>query len=90
MKGQSALTAASGSASNNRVFVYEVSGLKQNDQTDKNTYPVRNSSNLFFQVPYSRMNYEMRRITQLGGKIVSIHPLNANGSTATKPESSNA
>ncbi|QZZ22314.1 phycobilisome linker polypeptide [Leptothermofonsia sichuanensis E412] len=75
MIGQSALTRASGSAASSRVFVYEVAGLRQNDQTDKNTYPVRNSSNIFLQVPYSRMNYEMRRITQLGGKIVSIRPL---------------
>jgi phycocyanin-associated, rod len=74
MLGRSLLTRASSSSSDNRVFVYEVSGLRQNDQTDKNTYPVRNSSNRFIQVAYSRMNDEMRRITRLGGKIVGIQP----------------
>ncbi len=75
MLGQSVLTRASSSTSDNRVFVYEVSGLRQNDQTDKNSYPVRNSDNVLIQVSYSHMNDQMRRITRLGGKIVSIKPL---------------
>lgn len=66
---------ASSSTSDSRVFVYEVEGLKQNDQTENNKYPVRNSSTILIQVPYSRMNDEMRRITRLGGKIVNIRPL---------------
>lgn len=72
MLGQSVLTRASNSPSSNRVFIYEVSGLRQNDQTDRSNYQVRNSSNVFIQVPYSRMNEEMRRISRLGGKIVAI------------------
>jgi hypothetical protein len=72
MLGQSALTRASGSSSDNRVFIYEVEGLRQTEETDKNNYPVRKSSTVLIQVPYNRMNYEMRRISQLGGKIVSI------------------
>lgn len=75
MLGQSALTRVSGPSFDNRVFVYEVTGLRQNDQTDRTNYPVRNSSNVFIQVPYSRMNEEMRRIARLGGKIVGIHSL---------------
>ncbi len=75
MLGQSALTRASSSSSENRVFVYEVTGLRQNDQTQRASYPVRTSSNVFIQVPYNRMNEEMRRISRLGGKIVGIHPL---------------
>lgn len=75
MLGQSALTRASSPSFENRVFVYEVTGLRQNDQTDRSSYPVRNSSNVFIQVPYSRMNEEMRRIARLGGKIVGIHSL---------------
>lgn len=75
MLGQSALTRASSPSSENRVFVYEVTGLRQNDQTDRTNYPVRNSSNVYIQVPYSRMNEEMRRIARLGGKIVGIHSL---------------
>ncbi|MBW4552882.1 MAG: phycobilisome linker polypeptide [Aphanocapsa sp. GSE-SYN-MK-11-07L] len=82
MLGQSVLTRASSSSSDNRVFVYEVSGLRQNDQTDKNSYPVRNSSNIFIQVAHSRMNEEMRRITRLGGKIVGIHPQADSGPAA--------
>ena len=69
----SAFNQASSSASNNRIFVYEVVGLRQNAQTASRSYPVRNSSSLFIQVPYNRMNDEMRRITRLGGKIVGIH-----------------
>jgi phycocyanin-associated, rod len=75
MLGQSALTRASSSTSDNRMFVYEVTGLRQNEQTDNNSHAVRNSSNILVQVPYSRMNNEMRRITRLGGRIVDIRPL---------------
>ncbi|PZV09734.1 MAG: phycobilisome linker polypeptide [Leptolyngbya sp.] len=75
MLGQSALTAASGSSANNRIFIYEVEGLQQNAQTDNNQYPVRNSSTILLQVPYSRMNSEMQRINRLGGRIVNIRPL---------------
>ncbi|NJR38883.1 MAG: phycobilisome linker polypeptide [Leptolyngbyaceae cyanobacterium CSU_1_4] len=63
------------SAANDRVFVYEVEGLRQNDQTTKNSYPLRNSSNLLIQVPYNRMNDEMLRISRMGGNIIAIHPL---------------
>jgi hypothetical protein len=61
--------------SSGRNFIYEVEGLRQNEQTTKNSYPVRNSGNVMVQVPYDRMNEEMRRITRMGGKIVAIHPL---------------
>lgn len=59
----------------NRMFVYEVVGLRQNEETDKTDYPIRQSGSVFITVPYSRMNQEMQRITRLGGKIVSIQPL---------------
>jgi sulfite reductase alpha subunit-like flavoprotein len=75
MLGQSALTRAAGPGADNRVYVYEVTGLRQSDQTDKATYPIRTSGSTFIQVPYSRMNEEMRRITRLGGQIVSIQSL---------------
>lgn len=74
MSGQPTLTRTSGSSSDNRTFVYEVEGLRQNAQTENQSYPVRNSSTILIQVPYSRMNDEMRRITRLGGKIVNIRP----------------
>lgn len=78
MLGQSALTRASWSTVDNRIFVYEVTELRQNDQTERASYSVRNSSSVFIQVPFSRMNDEMRRITRLGGKIINIYPLAEN------------
>lgn len=74
------------SATNDRVFVYEVEGLRQNEQTTKNSYPVRSSSNVLIQVPYNRMNDEMLRISRMGGNIVAIHPLA--GYSAAKQEAS--
>jgi phycocyanin-associated, rod len=78
MLGQSLI--GSTSQSSNRVFVYEVTGLKQNDNNDGNSYPFRSSDSVFLQVPYARMNEEMRRITRMGGKIVGIRPLDSNSS----------
>ena len=75
MLGQSALTGAASSSAGNRIFIYEVEGLQQNEQTANNSYPLRNSSTILLQVPYSRMSHEMRRISRLGGRIVSIRPL---------------
>lgn len=57
-------------------FLYEVVGLRQSKETDNNSYPIRKSGSVFIRVPYNRMNQEMRRITRLGGKIVSIQPYN--------------
>jgi ferredoxin--NADP+ reductase len=72
-------SAAANSANNTefgtRMFVYEVVGLRQNAETDKMNYPIRQSGSVFITVPYSRMNQEMQRITRMGGKIVSIQPL---------------
>lgn len=59
-----------------RLFVYEVAGLSQKKETDNLSYPIRRSGSVFYTVPYQRMNQEMRRITRLGGRIVSIKPLN--------------
>jgi hypothetical protein len=77
MLGQSPFTRASSVTADNRIFVYEVTGLRQNDQTDRNNYQVRNSDSTLMQVPFSRMNEEMRRISALGGRIVGIRPLSA-------------
>jgi ferredoxin--NADP+ reductase len=76
-----------------RLFIYEVEGLRQNEETDKMGYPIRQSGNVFITVPYSRMNQEMQRITRMGGKIVSIRPYDGNGagngkvSSGTEPQS---
>ncbi len=75
MLGSSLIGGRSSSSSGNRVFVYEVTGLKQNDSNDLNSYPVRNSDSIFIRVPYGRMNEEMLRIGKMGGTIVNIQSL---------------
>ncbi|BAU14967.1 MULTISPECIES: phycobilisome linker polypeptide [unclassified Leptolyngbya] len=77
MFGQTAVGSAANTPSGARVFRYEVVGLRQNDQTDRNNYEIRNSGSVFITVPYNRMNEEMQRITRLGGRIVNIEPLTA-------------
>lgn len=81
MFGQTTVGAGGIGSAASRVFKYEVVGLRQNDQTDKNNYEIRRSGSVFITVPYDRMNEEMQRITRLGGKIVKIEPLTVdNGS----------
>lgn len=75
MLGKSVISGSSSSSSNNRVFVYEVTGLKQNLENDSNSYALRSSSSVFVSVPYNRMNEEMQRISKMGGTIVSIQSL---------------
>ncbi|WP_442940798.1 phycobilisome linker polypeptide [Nostoc sp.] len=70
-----------GQISSSRNFRYEVVGLRQSEETEKMNYPIRSSASVFITVPESRMNQEMQRITRLGGKIVSIQPLNAETTT---------
>ena len=77
MLGKSVIGGRSSSSSNNRVFVYEVSGLKQNQENDSNSYALRTSSSVFISVPYNRMNEEMQRIGKMGGTIVSIQSLDS-------------
>ncbi|MGK7933735.1 MAG: ferredoxin--NADP reductase [Microcystaceae cyanobacterium] len=83
-----AATSGSNSVSANRLFVYEVEGLAQSDGTGQQSYPVRRSGSVFVTVPYSRMNQEMRRITRMGGKILSIKPLGSVMETAAMTPSS--
>lgn len=44
--------------------------------------PIRKSGSVFITVPYGRMNQEMQRITRMGGKIVSIRPLEEVGAAS--------
>lgn len=69
---QGAVESTANTESGSRVFLYEVVGLRQSEETDKTNYPIRKSGSVFIRVPYNRMNQEMRRISRLGGKIVSI------------------
>ena len=75
MLGSAVLGGSSSSPSKSRVFVYEVTGLKQNETNDNNNYQFRSSSSVFVRVTYNRMNEEMRRIGKMGGTIVNIQPL---------------
>ncbi|MBF2029048.1 MAG: phycobilisome linker polypeptide [Oscillatoriales cyanobacterium C42_A2020_001] len=75
MFGQSAVGSAANTPSGSRMFRYEVVGLRQNNETDKMSFPIRQSGSVFITVPYSRMNEEMQRIARMGGKIVKIEPL---------------
>ncbi len=75
MFGQTTVGTGGISSSASRVFRYEVVGLRQNEENDKNNYEIRRSGSVFVTVPYNRMNEEMQRITRMGGKIVNIEPL---------------
>ena len=77
MLGSSMLGGTSSSSAKNRVFIYEVTGLRQNETNDSNDYQFRSSSSVFIPVPYSRMNEEMHRIGKMGGTIVNIRPQNS-------------
>lgn len=77
MLGSSLIGGSSSSPSKSRVFVYEVTGLKQNENNDSNSYPFRSSSSIFVQVTFNRMNEEMQRINKMGGTIVNIQTLDS-------------
>ena len=74
---QGAVESTANTESGSRIFLYEVVGLRQSEETDKTNYPIRKSGSVFIRVPYNRMNQEMRRISRLGGKIVSIQSMDA-------------
>ena len=79
-------TGATNAGANSRVFVFEVEGMRQGGNTDQLNYPIRRSGTVSITVPYNRMNQEMRRIAQMGGKIVSIRPLGESSSPTPAPE----
>lgn len=84
MLGQYAAIGAS--SSDSRIFVYEVTGLQQNDATEGHQSPIRSSASQFMQVPAYRMNETMQRITRMGGKIVSIRSISDPMPTAASAE----
>lgn len=77
MFGQTTVGVGGISSNASRVYRYEVVGLHQNAENDKNNYEIRRSGSVFVTVPYNRMNEEMQRITRMGGKIINIEPLTA-------------
>lgn len=87
MLGQSTFSRGATTTSGNRLFVYEVTGLQQNEETSRCNHQIRTSSNTFMQVPLNRMNQTTQRILRLGGKIVSIHPFDGSAkATAAEQE----
>ena len=68
---------AGNSAANSRLYIYEVSGLRDLRSSNAADSKIRRSGSSFITVPYQRMNQEMRRIASLGGKILSIRPFEA-------------
>lgn len=75
MYGQTTVGTGGVSSASSRMYRYEIVGLRQNEENDKNSYDIRNSGSVYITVPYSRMNEEMQRITRMGGRIVKIEPL---------------
>ncbi|MCC5617712.1 ferredoxin-NADP reductase [Nostoc sp. CHAB 5836] len=90
MYNQGAVEGAANTELGSRIFLYEVVGLRQSEETDQTNYPIRKSGSVFIRVPYNRMNREMRRITRLGGTIVSIQPITALQSVNGKAPFGNA
>ena len=74
--------AGGNTAYGDRLFVYEVEGLRQSDKTGKLGFPIRKSGSGFITVPYSRMNQEMQRLTRMGARIVSIRPYDSSSISA--------
>ena len=70
-------------AANNRLFIYEVIGLRNSQSSDGADSKIRRSGSSFITVPYQRMNQEMRRIANLGGKILNIRPYAAESASAS-------
>ena len=87
MYNSSAADGAANTEAGSRVFLYEVVGIRQNEENDNRTPAIRNSGSIFIRVPYSRMNQEMQRIARLGGKIVNIHLQNVNQPNGHVPSS---
>jgi phycocyanin-associated, rod len=70
-------------ATDSRVFVYEVTGLRQSDRTVNNSHEIRHSDTMFVQVPFSRMNEFMQQVDRSGARIVNIQ---AGSSAGEQPQ----
>jgi len=84
MYGQTTVSTPNSAAS--RMYRIEVEGMRQSSESDKQSYAIRKSGSVFFTVPYSRMNEQMRRINRMGGKIINIQPLNTEPAPQPEPE----
>lgn len=86
MFGQASLGSSRLTGAENRMFRYEVEGMRQTYENDQLSYPIRKSGSFFITVPYNRMNEEMQRILKMGGKIVSIEPMTLDGNSNAKTD----
>ncbi|NJP10579.1 MAG: ferredoxin-NADP reductase [Leptolyngbyaceae cyanobacterium RU_5_1] len=82
--------ATANTRSSSRMFRYEVVGLRQSQETDSTGAPIRRSGSTFITVPYSRMNEVMQQITRMGGKIISIQPVDAGNGNVTPEQKNNS
>ncbi|TVQ55362.1 MAG: phycobilisome linker polypeptide [Spirulina sp. DLM2.Bin59] len=82
MYGQNALGADGLMEGASRMYRMEVEGLRQNSRTTSQQFAIRRSGTVMLTVPYSRMSSEFQRITRLGGKIVSIAPVDGEAPAA--------
>jgi ferredoxin--NADP+ reductase len=73
------------SLSGNRLYRYEVVGLRNSDSNGQQN-PIRSSGSSFFTVSYDRMNQFMLQIAKAGGKIVNI--LQVSGDAPVSPSTS--
>jgi ferredoxin--NADP+ reductase len=81
---------ASGSTSSlsgNRLYRYEVVGLRNNGSNGQQS-PIRSSGSSFFTVSYDRMNQFMLQIAKAGGKIVNILQVSGDEPVAPSPSAS--
>ncbi len=81
----SSLAGRTSSPSSNRLFQFEVVGLNPGNTVENRDGSVRRSGSMLITVPYARMNEEMKRISRLGGKIISIKLLSSNGNGQSAP-----
>ena len=84
MLAPTAFSRASSSTYSNRIYVFEVSGLAENSSTGSHVYCIRNSATCFYQVSFTQMNQMLRKINQLGGKVLSIQPLESFNATQSQ------
>lgn len=81
---------ASGSTNSlagNRLYRYEVVGLRNSDSNGQQS-PIRSSGSRFFTVSYDRMNQFMLQIAKAGGKIVNILQVSGDAPTVSSTNAS--
>jgi ferredoxin--NADP+ reductase len=75
------------SLSGNRLYRYEVVGLRNSGSNGKQN-SIRSSGSSFFMVSYDRMNQFMLQIAKAGGKIVNILQVSGDEPTTPAPSAS--